>query len=256
MKKIALLSALVGITASVSVQAEDASSPKAPFVVGLGGLYSTSVYKDVDSRSQVVPVLFGSIGKFRFEGRKVSYELFKRDQWTLSPIISFGFGQGFRQSDIKSGSHLYDGLEERDPSFGAGAELSYKSKLFSSSLSVESDISNNHSGYRVSWALRKNYMLSQQFIVTPSVSATYDSDKVNQYYFGITQQEANELRAQYDAKGGVNFDVGATVTWMPTTKWTVVSGANYVFYNSEVTDSPLVDSDGEALIFFGVGYNF
>ena len=256
MKKTILLTGFVGLASSFNVFSQEPSEPSAPFVVGLGGVYNSSAYQDIGARTQVIPVLFGSIGDFRFQGDRISYELVKYDNFTVSPVVSFGLGQGFSRSDIDSGSYLYDGLDEREQSFGAGIELGYDHKLFSSALRVITDITGNHSGYSVNWSLQKNYFVTPQFIVTPSVAATYDSDKINQYYFGVSEQEANQLRAEYDAKGGVNFDIGLTATWMPSNKWTVISGVNYVFYNSEVTNSPLVDSDGEAIVFFGAGYNF
>ena len=84
----------------------------------------------------------------------------------------------------------------------------------------------------------------------------YDDDFVD-YYFGVDSSEALPGRPAYEPDSETSFRTIATLGYQrPQSPWLFLIGGRYEVYGDEVDDSPIVDDDGEAMLFGGVGYTF
>ncbi len=250
--KSALLSTVVlsGLSYNPVANAED------QLTLGLGGMVNSGIYIEVDTQVQPIPLAFGNVGSLVFKGESIGYDLFSSNGFYLLPIISFGLNQGFQESDIEDGSTFYDGYEERDLSIGAGVEVGYETSEYSLAFSAVSDISDTHSGYSLNFTAQKHFAVTDSLIISPQFSVKYNSEKLNQYYYGITESESNSVRPEYYTEGGVNYEVGVVAAWQATESWMLMTGVTYTMYDEDVTDSPIVDEEQEVMGFVGVGYNF
>ena len=86
----------------------------------------------------------------------------------------------------------------------------------------------------------------------PSFSLRYlDSNNVD-YYYGVKANETNEFTTQYQGKAALNATLGLSIaTPIFLGGFTQVS-LDYTWYDSAITDSPLVEKDtglGARLLF-------
>nr|WP_255414647.1 MipA/OmpV family protein [Spiribacter halobius] len=83
----------------------------------------------------------------------------------------------------------------------------------------------------------------------------HDSDYANRDFGIDSEQAANSGLDETDLDGGFrSIGINYTFRYFVTEKWQVFGEALYEHYSSDVRDSPIVRSDYEAEVGFGVLY--
>jgi outer membrane protein len=144
---------------------------------------------------------------------------------------------------------------DRDYAIELGAELLTDGPWGALQLTAFHDVSGTHKGYELyadySYGWRK-----QRFYIEPAIGASYKSAKLNNYYWGVTPEEAGVVVLPYEAGAGVNWHARLGLGYQLTRHWSLSLVAEYERLNSEAAASPIVEDDDVLGYFAGVVYRF
>ncbi len=79
--------------------------------------------------------------------------------------------------------------------------------------------------------------------IEPSVALSYVDDNHVDYYYGVAKHEVNDQRTVYNGKSALNTSIGLSVSTPIFFEGFTRLAVDYTWYDSNITDSPLVDSD-------------
>lgn len=117
------------------------------------------------------------------------------------------------------------------------------------------DISGTHDGYEV--YLNYSYgWRSQRWYLEPSIGAIFKSASLNDYYWGVREDEASPALPPYDAGSGINTNARLMVSYQLSKEWSFSLVTEYERLNSDAADSPLAAEDGVFGYFAGFGFRF
>jgi outer membrane protein len=146
-------------------------------------------------------------------------------------------------------------VPDRDYAIELGVELLTDGNWGRLQASAFHDVSSTHEGYELyadySYGWRK-----QRLYIEPSIGASYKSADLNNYYWGITEEEAGVVVEPYEADAGINWHARFMIGYQLSRHWAVSLVAEYERINDEAAASPIVE-DGNVLGYFaGVSYRF
>ena len=217
-------------------------------VLGLGVLYSTEPYTDVDEDVWVVPIIKGRYKRFFVDGRSVGYILNDNEELEFS-VLAKPRLMGYEDDD----SPVLAGMDDREWSIDAGLGLKWNNQFFTLSITALNDILNEHQGQEV------NCMVSREFkegLFTPRAGVRYLSDDIVDYYYGVLGNEATPIRPVYTGDATVNYFCGFSVSMPIGEKWAVIGDFEYEGLGSEIEDSPIVDAEEIITYIIGAVYRF
>lgn len=225
--------------------------------VGVGTFYNEAPYVAWDE-DEIIPIpLFAyKKGNFYFDGIDVGYTLLVSEGLTsgyyVDLIGSAQVGLGYKSED----SIVFKGMEDRnDIAFGTGFKLGYYNMYGLIELQATQDVANAHQGLvgDLTYSLPLGDE-AQGIQVVPYVGLSYQSDKFNDYYYGVKDSEAQLNRLAYKAKADTNVFAGVSLIYMMSPKWTFTMNAEYKKLGDEVKNSPIVAQDNIVSGFIGVSY--
>lgn len=227
--------------------------------VGVSAFYNKLPYQAWDG-DEVTPIPYFAYkkGNFYVEGADVGYTMFAQEQrnsgYYFDVIGSTRVGFGYESDD----SPALAGMEDRDDiAVETGLKAGYYNEFGLFELSARQDIAGAHKGF----VANVSYFLplgdeAQTYQFIPYVGASYQSDKFNNYYYGVMRNEATASRQAYNADGGTNLYLGATLVYNFTPQWSLSLNAQYETLASSIEDSPIVTEDNMVSGFMGVTYTF
>lgn len=233
------LLALLSVNVSANENRGDARERIEPkgFLYGLGLGINQEIYKGYDYRVIPLPIIGYRGDNFRVLGPFVSYDAlqFSDVELTLQAAPRF---QGFDDSD----SYIFENMAERKFSMDAGLGLSYEKKDWKLGVSSMFDVLGRSKGYEVklniSRVLRKGPLFFE-----PSLSMSYlDSNNVD-YYYGVKADETNEFTVKYQGKSALNTTLGFSVATPILLGGFTRIAIDYTWYDSAITNSPIVEDD-------------
>lgn len=144
---------------------------------------------------------------------------------------------------------------ERDYAIELGVELLADGDWGALHLAGFHDISDTHEGYEVyadySYGWRK-----QRLYIEPAVGVSYKSARLNNYYWGVTPEEAGVVSFPYEAKAGLNWHTRLKAGYQLDRHWAVSLVAEYESLNDEAATSPIVKESNVLGWFAGVSWRF
>jgi len=207
------------------------------FLYGFGLGVKQELYKGYDRRVIPLPILGYRGDRLSVLGPFVSYDVLNQDGIKLSAQASPRF-QGFDSSD----SDVFIGMDERDFSFDAGLGVKYERNDWNVGLSSMFDVLNKSNGYELKASLGRAFK-SGPIFYEPTISVSYlDANHVN-YYYGVRDYEATTLRPAYKADSALNTTIGFSVATPIFFDGFTRLSVDYTLSDSNITDSPLVDTD-------------
>lgn len=217
-------------------------------IAGLGVLYSTSPYKGIDDNVFPVPIIRASYKGFFINQTLAGYNFIDDESLKLGIVVGPHFG-GYDASE----SNDLTGMQDRDWGIDGGLRLTLKNEIVDVSATVLTDLSDTSTGQEVSLGLSKK--LFEGFL-TPKIGATWSSENVVDYYYGVKASEATAGRAAYSPNSTVNYNVGLTVAYPLGDKWAIISDVQYQIFGDEIKDSPIIDKNGNFRLVLGTVYRF
>ena len=158
-----------------------------------------------------------------------------------------------------AGAPLTEAVEftvpDRDYAIELGLELLTDGNWGQLQLSAFHDISGTHEGYEL-FADYSYGWRSQRLYIEPSFGASYKSAHLNNYYWGVTEDEAGIVVLPYDAGAGINWHTRLMVGYQLSRHWALSAVAEYERINDEAAASPVVEDRNVLGYFAGVSYRF
>jgi outer membrane protein len=144
---------------------------------------------------------------------------------------------------------------DRDYAIELGIEMLSDGPWGALQFTAFHDVSGTHGGYELyadysyGWRNRRLY-------IEPSLGAGYKSADLNNYYWGVTEDEAGVVVLPYQAGSGVNWHARLMVGYQLTRHWALSLVAEYERLNGEAAASPIVEEDNVLGWFAGVSFRF
>ncbi|MEL7312714.1 MAG: MipA/OmpV family protein [Pseudomonadota bacterium] len=122
-------------------------------------------------------------------------------------------------------------------------------------FAVFQDVAGVHDGFEVAAEYGIGQVWNRWYVET-AFRATYKSEQLNDYYWGIRSSEASAVLPEYTAADGVNFGVSLGAAYHLTERWALRFGIDLEYLNDAVRDSPVVDDNQVAAYFAGLSVSF
>ena len=98
---------------------------------------------------------------------------------------------------------------------------------------------------------------SDKFHVTLGVSVQWQNKKLNDYYYGVSQNEAARSGVKaYKANSGVSASFSVTTGYAFNENWSVFAIGSVTKESNAVKNSPMTERGYSSSFLTGVSYNF
>jgi outer membrane protein len=218
--------------------------------LGLASSVSTNPYRGADRDILVLPLVAYEGERFFVRGTNVGYHLAKQNNLTLSLLSSYRIA-GYDSGD----SDFLRGMADRDGTLEAGLQVSLPTALGLFSVTLLSDVLDEHNGHEAKLTFSKRFPL-QGFVVSPFVSVIWQSSQLANYYYGVRSTEATIARPAYQVDSSVLVQIGLLANYLFREHWSLSGGLAVTRLADEITSSPIVEDDHVTRLFVGVGYRF
>ncbi|MGV8836908.1 MipA/OmpV family protein [Cellvibrio sp.] len=135
-----------------------------------------------------------------------------------------------------------------------GFEYSVTTALVDLQLQYVTDFTGVHDGDEVRVTLTK-YWSTGRHQISASVGAIWQSNEVINYYYGVTEPEA-DLRGTYHADAALTPVARLDWNYQLTERWDLRFLANYRQLPDEISASPLINDNKVITVFIGGVYHF
>ena len=244
---------VLGLVA-VGVQAEQTPQEnqvkEAKWFVGAGAVVVSKPHIGVDAKIYPIPLIGYEGERAYLRGIMAGYRLFKGERWSLGPILRPRF-DGYEASD----STALTGMSDRDPSLDAGAEWSWRADWGLLGVSLVTDVLGKHHGQELEFSYTALFPYAG-FEFVPSAALRWQSSNLTDYYYGVRTEEAAAGRPAYAPGDTITPVVRLMVRRKLSEKWSALGAAQYEWYGSEITDSPIVDDDYVVSFMLGLTYAY
>lgn len=220
------------------------------FTLGGAGIAANSIY-DNEADYGFIPIINASWNGFFIGSGGIGYDFSRlMGNGDLSLITRIAYDK----ADFPDGSR-FDGLSRKGFVTG-NIDAEYNvGDMFDVGASLSTDLSNRNDGWETTLTVGKTLPVGN-FIVQGKIGATYESGKLSQYRYGVSENEANANRAAYNAEG--NWSPVAEITAMyPINDNSVITGGlSYKRLSADIKESPLVDTGHETAFSIAYMYQF
>ena len=226
---------------SYSVSAE-APKNTGVYVYGLGISTNKEIYKGYNRRTIPLPMIGYRSEKLNVFGPFVSYKVAEASGFSFQVQAAPRF-QGFDDSD----SYIFEGMKERKFSMDIGGALHYKKNNWKLSFSSMFDVLSRSNGSEMVTALSYNFNYGPVFI-EPRITLSYlDSNHVD-YYYGVGKNEVSAIRSEYVGQSAVNSGFGVSISTPIFLGGFTQLNIQRTWFADEITESPLVEDDGNIMV--------
>ena len=122
-------------------------------------------------------------------------------------------------------------------------------------LTAYHDISDTHDGYELFVDYGYGWR-SQRWYFEPSFGLSYKSDALNDYYWGVRDNEASEALLAYTAGDGINVHARLALSYQVNRHWNFSLVSEFERLNDDAAASPVVDDSNVLGFFAGFGFRF
>lgn len=194
------------------------------------------------------------------QSAEIGYQLYVDDDWTLD-IISKNYINGYDPEYLiennKKNIPTLEGLNERD----IGSAIALRYSYFNDDDSILSvDLAKIPE-----WESAKGWLIdiyyNELFIyknwdIYIGGGATYYSNQVMNYYYGVSESEANDVREFYKPSAGFKATFEIYAQYPISKKWSFNAGVNQTYYSDAIGRSPLIDKQNITQFLLGAIYVF
>ena len=231
---------------------------KYPFGIGFAGIFSPNPYKDTSPTVLPVPVITFQGENLTINGPYATYRFFNTKNMSTKAQL-FLYPQTFRA--IKSDDAQLKKLDNRNYLFMLGVKQTFKSRYGNVDFAVNIDITTRTNGYLLSteYSKRVVFPISEQVLwfITPSLGLTYSSQKIVNYYYGVTRSESLISGIPgYNTRGAIDPYIGLTSLFNISQHWNIFVAARLSRLSNEIYHSPMVSQRYIITSFLSVTDNF
>ncbi|TBR43196.1 MipA/OmpV family protein [Marinomonas agarivorans] len=227
---------------SVTAQADSSYS------MGILGIHSSSIYKGVDSDSNVFPSISYDSDTFFFKELSFGYHVTEHFDVAIGHIDSHFDPDDSDNSDIKM-------LDEREGGFVAKAAVKFG--IFSAE--IKQDISGEHTGFSANAKIGVPLLFTDTFFLAGSIGYTYLSKKMSEHLYDVSAAESARVSGNistHDSTSTSTRDFGLRLIMPLSKQATIITILSHKEYDDEAISSPLVEDDSSNSIIFIASYKF
>lgn len=225
---------------------EHPSTKTTNFSWGVGFNLSSQIYKGYKQRTILLPLIGYKTENLTLFGPFISYKVKAFNHFSFSMKLSPRF-QGYDESD----SEVFKGMRKRKSSIDAGFEINYKNDDWAVKIFSLFDTLNRSNGYEIKSVISRKFRIGPVFL-KPSISASFLDSHLVDYYYGVPEDEVNPLRNAYRGQSSKNTAIGLSVSTPIFFGGYTRINIEQLWFDSKITNSPLVDSKSSfnILLFF------
>lgn len=231
-----------------------AASAKAELAVGPGIASFQDPQKGLDAKQIALPLVSYRGERLNFQVTTLSYKMVELGDVEINALVS-GRIQGYEAID----SPYLRGMRTRSDTLDGGISLDWNGF----SLSYKHDLFSKHKGDEVALSYSKGFDLGKLQLMT-GAGVTWQSEKLNHYYFGVNASEAQNLvvqgsvfnRTHYQVEAALVPEVNALAIYSLSKSWALIGGAEVEFLPEEITDSPIIGEKNAWGVFVGLARAF
>lgn len=162
----------------------------------------------------------------------------------------------FRFQHLSPGrDSYYEGLRRRKRSLDGGIELIGKGRWGELKIGYLHDALNRHKGEEISASYRYSFTRGR-WSFSPYLEWNWADQKLTNYYFGVSADEARADRPAYTTTDSLGFGYGLNTTYQASDNLLLFANVGFLGLDSTVKDSPLVEEPMVTAAFVGGSYMF
>jgi len=165
--------------------------------------------------------------------------------------LRFGLAAQARFGWDADDGRLTRGMQDRDFSVDLGPTLRWQTDYGTFNAQWGVDVGGASNGQTFDLQFIKSLYRNSAFKLNGSLGVTWNNHQFNDYYFGVSTNEATALRPAYSAGASTEFKMGINGSYL-------VAQDNYVLFGSSITrlgnaqaDSPIVETRMQPFAYFG-----
>ncbi len=218
--------------------------------VGAGA--TQTPYKDYDTEP-IAFILPGYQGeRFFIEGTEAGVYILNKERHQVYAQVAY-LGNSFDPSETKD--EQLKKLDKRKPTALAG--MGYKHHASWGTIHTEVMAGKNN---RIQAEIGYEYPLpfkSEKFHVTPGITMQWQNKKLNDYYYGVSQKEADKSGLKtYQANSGVSASFSVTTGYAFNENWSTFAILSVTKESNSVKNSPMTERSYSSSFVTGVSYHF
>ncbi|MDC0602254.1 MipA/OmpV family protein [Aliiglaciecola sp.] len=187
------------------------------------------------------------------------FDLLHPGNFSISSLISPTTGQPIppdnQTLDSEEVRLSLDDIRDRKWAVNLGGRYHYYTEKGEVSFSYETDVSSVHQGSKAALSY-EHYWSGDDWQLSIRPSVLWKSDKLVNYYYGVSAQDFPDNDIRYTAKGGLQPSLSLTYTKRFSEDWYWVANLSYQKLHSSMVASPIVDENNVSSVFLGLGYRF
>ena len=209
---------------------------------GVGVVNRDLNYKGIESDTGIAPFIFGGYGPVFIEANRAGYSFYRDGTFFASVAAQLRTHQ-YRDADANPD---FASLGDRDRAFEVGAHVGVRlGGGFTTRLALMQDISGAHESHEWDLQLYRRDSIGPVRLLS-AIGVQYQAQQLVNYYYGTPA---------YIPDGAFGAEIELIATY-PIGDWGLFAGTRSYFYDDQVSDSPLADSNRIIQLFGGVGYYF
>lgn len=245
--------------------------------IGAGVNHNSVQYTAMDSRTEAVPLFelqFGPFFAYNHNDEPVfGVELFRHKRVMLALAGIYGS----QQLDVSEASDdqrfVYYGIEDRQKATELALIFHFYSKVGLVDITVARDVSNTYDDFRSAISWSRPFADTGNWTITPRMYGRYYSNKYNNYYFGVSEEEMDRailiaqsegmtensyrsLRPQFESQNAGQFGVDISIDYNFTESFMARGYIGMEQLAGQVTSSVLTEDADIWKVSLGIGYEF
>jgi len=249
---------IMAIAAPVLAQAVEeqkpAGQPESIFQLGPGLLISDKAQKGVDTTVLPIPMVYYKQGRFSLFGTQANWGFYQDNGTTVAAVGKLR-NEGYEKGD----SSTVENMSDRRMTFEAGMMVSQEFGWGKLAAEWTSDVLNEHKGHEIRLTVSRRFADAfgvEKLAITPSVGGNWRSKQLNDYYYGVERDEATAWRPAYNVGSTVGLLTAVGISYPLNDKWDLFSSVGVEWFDSEISDSPIVDQHYRMSVLLGAMYTF
>jgi outer membrane protein len=214
--------------------------------LGLGGYFQTQPYKDTDTIVVPSPVIFYDNGIVYARWTRFGVYFYGHKASDMSGDLSWGFSltaqprpNGYSPDDSKA----LQGLDEKKTSVEGGLAFTvYGGDAYLEAMLI-TDLLDRYDSYigKIETGLKYKWL---DITFYPSIVFVYESEKFTQYYYGISQEEAQRTSYDiYQPNGGLRVAAQTYINYPIYKQWALFFNLRVDRLTNNAKNSPIVADD-------------
>jgi outer membrane protein len=230
---------------------DSADSESSNLSIGLAVASSSSHYIRGKPKPSVIPVF-----DMYWEGLYIKHDragafIAWGDNWALGLAAGLDRAGGKNRGNSKQLTNM----RPLDTVFVGALDLFIETSSGDISFDIAHDLSNKHSGY--STEVSYSYLIPQDaWSVSPKISLLWLSKTASNYYYGVSKEDAQPGRAEYQPGASYKFGLGGTVDYSFDKNNTIFFDATMKKVSNAIRKSPIIDKDYTFHTTLGYLYSF